>query len=124
MPNGPRIIFKDDRDSSIQRGAVMYGAHFRPEMALIYYHAAQTAPTGLKTMVVSEGYRKIRDTRDLHQELRGIDLSLNTIEGDEAERRSQGTFWATRLQEALGPDYTVIVHGAGRNLHIHIELDP
>ena len=124
MPSGPRIHFKTDQESTINRGAVMYAAHFRPEIACIPYWAARTAPPGLERIVVSEGYRKIRDSLDLHEQYRAMDLSLNVIDGDEAERRSVGTFWAKRLEEALGPDYLVLVHGAGANLHIHVALKP
>ncbi len=104
---------------------MLYGGSLRPEVIRIVYVAAQTSrgQTG-PHIVVSEGYRKIRDTRDLHQELRAFDISLNTLPGDFEERERRGTEWAERMKAELGPDYTVIVHGGGHNLHIHVELDP
>lgn len=124
---GPRVIFKDDRDSSIGRGAVLYGGHFRPEVARIVYVAAQVAPDQVTEIVVSEAHRNIRDTRDLHEEGRAFDFSLN-VEGlghlAFEDRRAIGQEWAMRMSANLGPDYTVIVHGEGANLHIHAELDP
>ncbi len=124
MRHGPRIIIKDDRDSSIQRGCVLYAGHFRPELACIIYHAAQTAPHEVSAIIVSEGWRKIRDSRDLHEELRAFDLSLNVISGDFGERRQVATSWADRMRKRLGEDYEIIVHGKDANLHIHVELDP
>lgn len=122
--HGPRIIFKDDRDSSIGRGCVLYAGHMRPEAAVIVYEAAQTAPDELEQIVISEGWRQIRPYRDLHEELRAFDLSLNGIHGDHTTRLDVGLAWAVRLREALGPDYEIVVHGSGTNLHLHCELDP
>lgn len=125
MPKGPRVVFKDDRDSAIGRGAILYGGHFRPEMALILMEATRTAPRGVETIVVSEAWRNIRERRDLHKELRAFDLSLNLVPGANlAARQAMGDDWANRLRLRLGPDYDVIVHGEGGNLHIHVELDP
>lgn len=123
MNHGPRIVIKDDRDSAIGRGCVLYAGHFRPELACIPYWAAHTAPDGVETVVISEGWRDIRESRDLHEELRALDLSLNVIPGDFAARMAAGQKWAERLRVKLGPDYDVIVHGQGSNLHIHAELD-
>ena len=139
-PDGPRIIVKDDRDSSIGRGCVLHGGHFRPEISIIFYTAAQTAPNGVTEVLFSEGWRpppEVEDpgTRDLHPELRAIDVSLNTIFPDPATgsldvdallryRRKRGIEWADRIRKQLGPDYHVVVHGDGWNCHIHIELDP
>ena len=122
-PQGPRVIFKDDRDSAIGRGAILFGAHFRPEVAAIIKAAADTAPHYLDEITVSEAWRDIRDTRDLHEEARAFDLSLHgLVEGDAGERHAQD--WAQRIRDVLGADYTVVVHGEGSNRHIHIELDP
>jgi len=134
VPVGPRIVFKDDRDSSIQRGCHLYGGHFRPEISKIFHTVAQTAPHNIGVVIFSEGHRPPRKLgeRDLHTELRAIDVSLNTIFADPmaseedilSNRRERGKEWADRIRRALGPDYTVVLHGEGYNLHIHIELDP
>jgi hypothetical protein len=121
---GPRIIFKDDRDSGVGRGAHLHAGHFRPEMARVIYEAGRTAPHGVKAIVISEAWRSIRETRDLHKEGRAFDLSLNVVEGDFAARKASGDDWGNRLRMKLGPDYDIKVHGSGANLHIHIELDP
>ncbi len=126
MPTGPRIIFKDDRDSAIGRGAVLYAHHFRPEVSAIPRAAALTAPEGLSYILVSEGHRHIRNTLDLHERCQAFDLSLNVPgigERSEEERRAIGWAWVERMRRMLGPGYQFDVHGAGRTLHIHAELD-
>lgn len=124
MQAGPRVIFKDDRDSSIGRGAFMRGGHFRPEMAIIIWAMAASAPAGLSEIVVTEGWR---DGDGLHPQLRALDfrmiyeelapMSLGEIAGF-----SQA--WVRRAGDLLGPDYQVILHGQGSNFHAHWELDP
>lgn len=124
MPKGPRIIFKDDRDSTIGRGCVLYGAHLRPEVIAIVIACARTAPPLRdNTMVVSEGHRSIRGNRDLHKELRAFDISCNQIPND-AKREELARNWARRIEHELSLDYDVIAHGEGSNFHLHIELDP
>ena len=94
-------------------------------MARVLHAAGTTAHGSWPEFVVSEGWRpKVRPTRDLHTEGRAWDLSLNHVPGVELERRMAGEAWADRMRKALGPDYQVIVHGEGRNLHVHVELDP
>ena len=126
MPRGPRIIFKDDRDSSIGRGCVIYQGMLRPEIMCMVAAAAETAPAGMEEMNVSEGWRDSRDDdRDLHEELRAWDISARGVPAhDTAELRWEMERWATRIQAKLGPAYTVVVHDSGSGLHIHIELDP
>lgn len=120
-----RIIFKDDRDSQVGRGCVLYAGHFRPEVIAIVYCAALEAPeTKDGEIVVSEGYRDIRNSRDLHEELRAFDFSLNGVNGDHDFRAAVGVQWADRTNRRLGPGYHTAVHGIGSNLHMHIELDP
>ncbi len=125
MNHGPRIIVKADANSSIGRGCILYGAHFRPEMACIPYWVARTAPEELDEVVLTEGWRDVRDSRDLHEELRGIDVSLNGLaDGGGESKKSKAESWAARLRERLGSDYQVILHGDGLNYHMHCELDP
>ncbi len=131
MPRGPRVIFKDDRDSSIGRGCVIYQGMLRPESICMVAAAAGTAPDGMEEMNVSEGWRDSRDDdRDLHEELRAWDISARgtyDIEDDPYgyERlHKHMSAWADRIREKLGPAYTVVVHDTGSGLHIHIELDP
>ena len=118
MPRGPRIIFKDDRDSSIGRGCVVYQGMLRPECICMVAAAAETAPGGMEEMHVSEGWRDVRDSRDLHEELRAWDISGRGLD------TFQLNLWSDRIGEKLGPAYTVVVHDTGSGLHIHIELDP
>lgn len=127
MPNGPRIVFKDDRDSAVGRGAVLFWGHFLDGPRQIIIAAAQTAPAFVdNVMLVSEGWRHVREARDLHRELRAFDFSLNRLAGVSgfSHRKIAGEAWATRMRAVLGPGYDIEVHGEGENLHLHAELDP
>jgi len=92
--------------------------------------AAETAPDGMEEMHVSEGWRDVRDSRDLHEELRAWDISARGVvdkeypSGRTYSVRAQLDQWADRIRGQLGPAYTVVVHDTGSGLHIHIELDP
>lgn len=123
---GPRALFKTDEQSSIGRGCVLYAAHFRVEVAYIFYAVLKTAPEGMDEVLFSEGYRNIRETRDLHEELRAVDVSCAELPGctDYNERANKANEWARRLQLVLGDDYDVVAHGGANNLHLHVELDP
>lgn len=124
-PRGPRIIFKDDRDSAVHRGCVVYAAHLRPEIICMVEAAAQTAPPlKFNTLIVSEGHREIRDTRDLHEEARAWDISLNQVDCKPDDLKAFALMWTEAIEELLGPSYDVVAHGKGLNYHIHIELDP
>jgi len=121
---GPRVIFKDDRDSSIGRGAFMRGGHFRPEMSIIIWAMAATAPGGLSVIVVTEGFR---DGDGLHPKLRALDFRMLYDElpmEDVFKIHSVCTAWRDRAARLLGPDYQGILHGEGLNYHCHWELDP
>lgn len=124
--HGARIIFKRDEESSVGRGAVLYRAHFRPEIALILYWASFYAPGELgNEMWVTEGWRNIRDSRDLHEECRAFDIDCTRIEAKSYKNRYEiARLWGRFLQEELGPDYQVILHGGEDSLHLHVELDP
>lgn len=125
MPRGPRVIFKDDRDSSINRGCVIYQGMLRPEIMCMVAAAAETAPDGMEEMNVSEGWRFVRSDRDLHEELRAWDISARGVPAqDDDHLEVEMAEWAARIQAKLGPAYTVVVHDTGSGLHIHIELDP
>jgi len=125
VKSGPRIHFKRDEESAIGRGAVMHGAHFRPEVASMVWAACRgSASFGWPELWVTEGWRPSSDRRDLHSELRAIDISCRHIEGDEKSRVNTAGIWAKHVASLLGPDYDVVVHGARSNLHLHVELDP
>jgi len=125
MPNGPRIIMKADRDSSIGRGCVIYRGMLRPESICMVAAAAETAPVGMDDMNVSEGWRGSRRTRDLHAEQRAWDISARGVPAqDDDHLQVLMNEWAERIQTKLGDAYTVFVHDTGSGLHIHIELDP
>ena len=125
--HGARIIFKRDSESKVGRGAVIYRAHFRPEMTKILYWAAFYAPEELQDneMWVTEGWRNIRSSRDLHEECRAFDIDCTRIKAELfKDREDIARLWAMCLSEELGPDYEVILHGGRDGLHLHVELDP
>tara|TARA_B100000959_G_C14963979_1_gene616957 strand:+ start:1131 stop:1511 length:381 start_codon:yes stop_codon:yes gene_type:complete len=126
MSERTRIIFKRDSESSIGRGAIIYHAHFRPEISVILYWAAFHAPNELNgEMWVTEGWRNIRESRDLHKECRAFDLDCTRIEAKNyLVRYKIAQRWANLLTEELGPDYQVILHAGEKALHLHVELDP
>lgn len=115
---GPRLIFKDDRDSSIGRGCVLYGWHFRPEMAAIPRAAAASAPLGCETIRFTEGYRDICDDRDDHEDFNAFDITVE-IADEERLNRAHYLQMAQRMKIFLGPDYGYRVHGEGFGEHIH-----
>ncbi len=85
--------------------------------------AAETAPDLIDDeMVVSEGWRDIRDTPDAHERFEAFDFSLNQVEGDGGSRNNIGAHWSQRMQAKLGNDYYVLCHGTGRGLHLHAQL--
>lgn len=122
----PRIVIKDDRDSGIGRGCILCVEQLEDQRVVrILTVAARTAPQLIDNeMLASEGWRDTRDGRDLHEDFRAFDISLNQINGDRMFRERAGIAWAARIRAKLGDDYDVIVHGSGRNLHLHIEFDP
>ena len=123
MPSGPRIYFKRDEESGVGRGAHIYGAHFCPEIAHIVWAVARSCSHVIAELWVTEGYRDIRDERDMHEECRAFDFTFRTSSGN----RPGEVFYDDIAEDAsrlLGPDYDVVVHGTGANLHIHIEYDP
>lgn len=124
--HGVRIIFKRDEESNVNRGAVLYRAHFRPELAIILYWAAFHAPEELgNEMWVTEAWRNIRDSRDLHEEMRAFDIDCTRIEAPDFKQKYDiARMWGIFLQEEIGPDYQVILHGGQESLHLHVELDP
>lgn len=123
MPTGPRIYWKRDEESSSGRGAQGYAAHYTPEMARIVWAVARSCDSFVAEVWITEAFRNIRDSRDLHEECRALDFTLRTASGSrpaEMVYRDVGD----RVQAILGPDYDVVVHGEGANLHIHVEYDP
>ena len=120
--HGPRIIFKDDRDSSIGRGCILFAAHFRPEIMLIPRVCAAVAPKATQIVRVTEGWRDIRDTRDRHEDLCALDLTLEMPVGRATKEEYARV--VDSMRAFLGPDYDVIAHGEGFGHHIHCEWDP
>jgi hypothetical protein len=127
MSEALRIYVKRDAESSIGRGCILRGAHFRPEIARIVWSAsiaASEVSPACREVWLTEGDRPRRDSRDLHPELRALDLSFRMIHG---LRPTQGEYEhiRDRMRELLGPDYDVVCHAVGTDaLHIHAELDP
>ena len=120
---GPRIYVKRDEESSVGRGCELYGAHFRPEISKIVWAAANSAPGQAEEVWLTEGYRDIRESRDMHEELRAIDITFR-LKHDMLTTLDEYRAVVARMKALLGPDYDIIVHGDGANRHIHAELDP
>lgn len=122
MPvHGPRIYVKRDEESSIGRGCVLYGGHFRPEIALIVWASCHTGHQ-IDEIRLTEGWRPQGEGRDLHPELRALDLV--PYRDDERLDEAEQKLIASKFFQHLGPDYDVQAHDAGTGWHIHVELDP
>jgi len=115
---GPRVIFKDDRDSSIKRGCVLYAWHFRPEMAAIVPAAVASAPLRAATIRFTEGWRPETRAGDDHTKCDAFDITVEMEDGTRATM-AQLDEMAWRMKLFLGPDYGYLVHGEGLGLHIH-----
>lgn len=120
---GPRVYVKRDEESSIGRGCILHGAHFRPEIAKIVWAACRAAPLHTASITLTEGARDIRDTRDMHEELRALDLTF-LMPGKRSPTVEEYEHLQSGMKSLLGHDYDVIAHGDGPNIHIHTELDP
>ncbi len=121
----PRVIFKADwGHNNSRRGAILTLEHLRnPRVMRILEAAAETAPKLIDNeMLVSEGWRDIRDTPDAHERHEAFDLSLNQLACHEGQRKYDAQNWANCLRAKLGDDYTVLIHGTGTNLHIHAQI--
>ena len=130
MPKGPRAIFKDDRDSSIKRGCVLYAASFEPAVIAIVQAALLSAPKMVGDYVLfSEGWRSLQHgkVRDRHSECCAFDISLNNLR-DHTGGQARGEIawrWVDNMKLILGGMmYDFDVHGEGSNNHIHVEYDP
>lgn len=125
MTNAPRIVIKADwGENNSRRGCILTLLHLRnPRVMRILDVACETAPTLIDDeMLVSEGYRNIRDTPDAHERHEAFDFSLNQLGGNESRRREVGERWASRMFLKLGNDYYKEVHGTSTNLHIHCQI--
>ena len=123
---GPRIYVKRDEESTIKRGCRLYGAHFRPEIAAIPHAACNVAHHAYPKFTecwLTEGFRDVREERDLHEEQRALDITFRT-QGGWRPTREEYDRVADGMRIVLGRDYDIQVHGKGDNLHIHCELDP
>ena len=121
----PRLLFKDDRDSGIGRGAILGRLHFRPEVWRMIEVAIATAPAELLTVEVTEAWRPLsRETRDLHCEYKAFDFGVRALGTTYTDRLTKAQAWSDRMTLGLGSDYDVVLHAGETNLHIHCELDP
>lgn len=124
-----RIIFKDDRDSSIGRGAWVCSEHFDPVMALLLYKVARNAEALLPevaVLYVTEGWRpqRIEGRRDRHTDLRAFDFTIEMEDGRRATR-AEYVLVSECTRAAVGDkNYDFAVHGEKTGLHIHAEFDP
>jgi len=130
MPHkGPRLIIKADwKDGSgkDRRGCILTEGNTRPEVWAIVQSALRTAPHHMTEVIVSEGWRDIRDTLDFHELNNAFDISLWGTSDDLEERRTIGDAWAARMRVDLiarqGVNYDVSCHGKDWNVHVHAEL--
>ena len=128
---GPRLIIKadwEDGGGNARRGCILTEGNTRPEVWAIVQSALRNAPHDMTEVIVSEGWRKIRDTKDCHELNNAFDISLHGTSDDLDERRTIGDAWAARMRvdliNRMGVDYDVSCHGRSWNVHIHAELDP
>jgi hypothetical protein len=127
---GPQILIKDG-----PQGAFLFGGHFAdPFFCRMLEVMAETAPPlAGNVMVVTEGYRRARRDRDLHSELKAVDVRtsvddpgrLGAILGEElSERMVAGRGWADRIRARLGSEYDIVFGDAKHKDHLHGEHDP
>lgn len=113
----PRLRFKE--------GVVLCARHFRPEIVRILTAALREAPDGQEWVTVTEAWRYMRESRDLHNDFAAFDFSIRDIPAtSESDQIDKAIRWAKRLRLSLGADYDVIFHDAGTGFHIHAEYDP
>ena len=122
---GPRVIFKDDRDSSIGRGCQLFAAHFVPVVMELLTRSVQAFAGNKRvaTIRVTEGWRSIRTARDLHEHCRALDFTAEDGDGKRISRAEYDQV-GVQIRRWLGQNYDVVVHGEGLGLHIHVEYDP
>jgi hypothetical protein len=124
---GPRVYVKRDEESSIGRGCILHGAHFRPEIAAMTHSACGAASRvdhKIATVRLTEGARDIRSSRDLHEELRAIDYTFEYANGMRIKTVTYHEI-AREMQNDLGDDYDVESHAVDSDaIHTHCELDP
>lgn len=103
-------------------GARLAPKNFRPHIALIVQAVAEEAPSLEKnTLVVTEAWRI---GTGLHPEANAFDFrTWNILAASEAAREQHRQAWKARVQERLGEDYDVVVHGEGTRRHLHVEFD-
>ncbi len=128
---GPRLIIKadwEDGGGNARRGCILTAGNTRPEVWAIVQSALRTAPVGMTEVIVSEGWRKIRDTLDFHERNEAFDISLRGTSDVLKDRRTIGDAWAARMRVDLiarmGVNYDVSCHGKEWKVHIHAEVDP
>lgn len=122
---GPRVIVKDDRDSSIGRGCQLYAVHFVPVVMDLMRHAVQAFALNKRVATIrwTEGWRSIRTSKDCHENCRAIDFTAEDADGKRLSRAEYESV-AGQMRKWLGQDYDVLAHGEGLGLHIHAEYDP
>jgi len=113
-------------DLRIKEGVVLKDGHFLPHMTAIIHAAIETAPVTTDGCVwITEGYRRIRETLDMHEQVAAFDFRCRNLDSiDAAGKIEAGHQWAARMQAALGDNYDVIAHGLGDAFHVHAEYDP
>ena len=106
-------------------GVVLCAQHLRPEISKILTAALLEAPTDLEMVTVTEGWRYMRDSRDLHNSFDAFDFSIRDIPATSASEQFEiAAKWTKRIRQHLGRDYDVVFHDAGTGWHIHVEFDP
>lgn len=128
----------------IKPGAVLLAAHFRPEVARIFYAAALEAPLLVgDVLVITDAARLPTQgaNASLHKPpaapgehgFAAIDIRTGVgserregqIEApDDAQRLEKARHWAARIRARLGDEYDVVFGDAAHHDHIHVEHDP
>lgn len=123
--NLPILKFKE--------GVVVKHGHLQPHITAILAAALETAPiTEDGAVWVTEMYRNIRTSIDMHELCSAIDFRCKNIlinkpgspDEQQQERVRLGGLWAERVSAKLGPDYDCVAHGEGPAFHLHVEFDP
>ncbi len=111
-----RLIIKADWQDGERdrRGCILTQEHLQnPMVMLILDVALETAPAGMD-VIVTEGWRDIRDTPDAHERFHAFDFSLGDLSIVGGKR------WADDMGAKLGDDYYVVCHGP--NWHVHAQI--
>lgn len=99
----------------IKPGVDMSGLN--PKIWKVAFHVADIFDEFDYPAVITSAYRP-KKPNSLHHGF-ALDFRANHI-----ELKTRQEAIKERIVQTCGPDYDVILHGAGPNIHYHIEYDP